>query len=297
MDLLSALEGLAGVVDNMVKDLRINGAPVESKVAVDWPSEQSFHDVAACADRACLIAIADMNQTRRATNSISAPRRRIKYPTGIRATLSSPVLAPNGTATCTLALAIDSSEVNSLDGVGLVGHRGTVDAGAVAIGVKAESLGSLATKLRNEINSDATLSQWMSASVSGAVVTITNLTSELIKIEANVGNVQDVSQEVGRTTSRVMVSAFTADLSIRKLVGKKLEIEFNDMSRKFGYKIEDENDIRLNLIFPRISRDNSLGDLYRHDFVCDITYVTRKVTRAYEILVPISQTEVIENDF
>lgn len=296
-DLFSALEGLYDTVRGFVQDLKIDGVPIQSNIMIDWPSEQSFHAVAQCPDETCLIALTDMNQTLRKTRALQSPVRKIKYPTGIKATLSSPVLDPNGTATCTIAYAIDSSQVNALDGIGLVAHRGVEDAGAVAIGNKGESLGSLAAKFRDQINSDTALNQWISASATGAVLTVTNLTGELIKIEANVGNVQDHSRETGSTTARVMISVFCASQDVRKIVGSKIETELSEASRRFGFKIADDNDVRLKLIFPRISRDNSLVDLYRQDFVCDMTYINRRTSRAYEILVPTSETQVIENDF
>ncbi len=292
-NLHSTLEGFRNLVNDTVKDLTVRGITIKPSVGIDWPAKPTF-DQLVKTPQGCLISITDMRSGKNEQRFIGTKQSIITYPLGIAASLNKQVITPSGSATCTISYAVGQVAVQEHDAIGLAAHRGQTDQGATALANKNESLTSLSAKLAAAINARPVLTDWINATSSGAVVTLENLLTEPLKIEANVGNVEDRISEIGRNTVRVMVAVHTPDRDVRKVVGQSLEELFNTLASNTnnGFAVENDYPVRVQMnVPPTLMRDDFLVDLYRQNFLVDLEYTVTRTDRAYAILVGIEDRE------
>lgn len=292
-DIYSALEAVRDQVATYVEGLELNNEVIDVEVGVDWPSRDVF-DTLTSNEKGAIVCVVQFGDSQTSTKYIGTGKRTVTtYPLGTILQLSRDRIANSGTETITLAYKPGQTRVNIYDAIALAAHRSGVDEGAVALLTAGESLTSAAAKLAAAINARAILRDWISATSSGNVVTITNLTTDGIKVEANSGNVEDWTREVGREKSKALVSVFSSNRDVRKLVGQKIVRELNTLSKNYGVEALDSNFfIGIQVCGGRLIQDNALMDLYRHDIMCDLSYVITRTDRAYAILVGICTTTI-----
>lgn len=259
--------------------------PIVVEIGIGWPSQPKFAELSGDPTK-CLVSIYDRKVSKPVRSFLPHQFAATINPTGITATLNKANLPPADTATITLAFAVGFSAVQLNDAVGLGVHMGKDDDGATASAVAGETLTTLAAKLRDAINANPTLNDWISATALGAVVTITNLTTKPLRLGANTGNVNQGHVEVARQSRQAQVVIWTSTNDVRKRVGAKVEEFLGQLQADYGFALGNQH-VRVMLEGGLLNDENVKMDIYRQDFVFSLEYGITRIDQAWSVLVAI----------
>jgi hypothetical protein len=256
------------------------------KAAVGWPSMLLIQSVAK--KQCTLVAVYDAgdgakNATRWAGQTIGILDVAPPAP-GVTAAVSETTLAGDGTATITLSGAPNVADAvvfsaQPVDGAPALLSNATATSGS--------TLTSMATALAASINTADLYG--ITASGSGAVVTVAGSSSPLVLLGANTGNVGTRTRETKRMMRHVRVIVWGMSEAVREAFGNPIDVQLG--------KLDDNGGFYLSPVSPGPLGDyvavhslgdmyveDQLADIYRWDFRVGLEYGTLDVESLYPVL-------------
>lgn len=280
---------IEGMISAAVAPVIINGFPVETQIAIGWPSVKTLHDTTRRPARRATIAIYDQKLGHNTTRWAPFPISTVCTPAGVTSSVSNNGSLYGGTVIITL-----SGAVVAHDAVSLIVECGVFSpAWAVVVeGVAGDSLEALAVKLADAANADTILAGWISAVAVGNTVVLTNLTSSMLTIKSSARNRAYQTVEIGRRTRRYQVVLWAPTEDIRRGIGDPIESALAQAEVDFGLTLSDGSLGRLTNVNDFDLEDASSNDAYRRDFHIDVDYGITTVDVLYSILVPLPQFQL-----
>lgn len=248
------------------------------EVAFGWPTEKFLQDVARVGGAG--IAIYDRGISRKTTRWMPFPAMETAGASSILVALSGSFLLAGRTQTITL-----SGGVSINDGVGLRAAIGGAVSGATAVAGSTDTLDTMATALAAAINANATLAAWMSASASGAVVTLTGISAIPITLSVAKGNITTQLVEYGRINRQLQLLIWTRTQADRETLAEAILSDFARVEAQFGFVGADGTWARICVAGDVFFDKDVLKDLYRRDILIDTEYGLLTSQTAYQVLV------------
>lgn len=208
------------------------------------------------------------------------------------ATLTSAVapnhIAPGATARITLGGSVTAGDAVSALAIQKGGATGAV----VAIGGSTDSPTTMATALAGLINSDSSMAGVLTASAAGPVVTVTNVSPVGLQIASYTGNGGTQTREIGRREPQVQLILWAQTVEIRNLMAGALQTAIANSEVNFGPVLADGTQGRLAYVSDYDLEDNTLEDVYRHDFMVSIEYPVTTIDALFAVLAPVGTYQV-----
>lgn len=278
------------------------GGRLNVMVGIDWPSIKVLQT--GVKKGSAIVTVFDRRMARNTTRWIPIALSQ----TVIRATLTSSVsgvIPPLGSGSITLGGSVTNGDAVSCvlknhDNLATYAPVTTVEAATVVIGTGADTPSLMAYRLVQAINEDPTLSTWVTASQSGAVVSLTSLVNRALVLQSYTGNGGTQLTEIGRRERELQVVTWTASIEDRNTVGDAVETMLASMEAfvgnyPSGLVFSDGTSGRVTVRNDFLLDDATLaGEAYRRDqFLCVDHPVTTQ-NALYAVLAPIEQYSIQE---
>lgn len=278
-----ALAGLKAQVEAMVADLLQPSGLFNIKVGNEWPAQEGLSRVTQC--QHSLITVYDRKMAQDVTRWLTVQKRKTDGVLGIAATMSNETIAPGATETITIGYADGQTAVHVEDAI-MANLRVdlTTQDGAVAIAVAGETLTTLAAKLAASINARTPMTSWVNATSVGAVVSITNVTSQAIQLSGECGNIQTVDYEQGRTKRYMQIVLWTKDTATRDAISDRIEVALSALERAYGFELASTEQVQVKKEGDFFDSTDAKAGVYRRDFFIAIEYAITSVDFAYPTL-------------
>ncbi len=230
-----------------------------------WPTEQALLNQVAKSSNT-FISLYDPGFSRDDSRFLLFTANEVTTQAGITSAVSLPLLVD--TVTVTLGGTIVTNDaVSVVLGKGQEIETATASAGAT------DTPTTMATKLASAVNTD--LASWVSASASGSVVTLTNITASVLRVASNVGNVGSRYTEVGRVVRDAQIDVWAGSDAQRVAVARLVEGELVSLDSHFGAQGlsgSDETWVRIRRMSDRFIDDDVNRGLYRWCFRGTLEY-------------------------
>ena len=281
----TVLGTLQTLIQPVVTGLVIDGNSITPLVGVGWPSTNVLQSNAQA--NSAVISIYDRKMTRNTTRWIPAFTTYTATPATTTATLSNSTLDSTGSVTLTIGGTITVG-----DSVGFVASNGTTSDAVVVTAGGSDTPATIASALVSAIDADPLLPSWVSATSSGAVVTITGLTPADLKLQANVGNAATALREIGRRQRQVQITLWVHTEDMRIGVGTPIETLLQQIETDDWIEFSDGTYGRLMNVSDFYTEDATVEDTYRRDFMVSIDYPITEQDMLYSVLAPVLAFQV-----
>jgi hypothetical protein len=198
-------------------------------------------------------------------------------------------LPPTHSGSLTLGGPVSAGDAVSLIARAPQSNAPNKTAAVVAIAVSGDTPGSMATRLAGLINADPTLSTWLLATTTGATVHLNNLTAGPVALQSYTGNGGTQVRELGRRESQLQITVWTQTQPARAIAVSPITTLLGSLQDNFGPTLADGvTQARLTMENDYAIEDDTLEDVYRHDFLTRLEYpiTTQDVLYAVLALVP-----------
>jgi hypothetical protein len=259
--------------------------PQTPVVGVGWPSVNALQNIARGGS---IVSVYDRKVGRNTT-------RWSPYTYDLQvtnATLTTEVtpqttIPPHGSVSITLGGSITLGDAVSCVLNTAKSNSPNVTAAVVAISAGGDTVTSMATKLAGLVNSDSTLSTWVTASASGKVVTLTSKLASGIAVQSYTGNGGTQTRELSRRESQLQITCWAQTQAARlALVGPITEL-LSSLQVNFGLTFQDGTPARLECENDFPIEDDTLEDVYRHDFLLRVEFPITTQDFLFAVLAPI----------
>lgn len=276
-------------LQTVLAGLKLEAEDLIIQVGKGWPGIEVFNALGKDALKV-EVCVNPTNIFQNRTRWQSHAVERNEVTTAIVATLSGDVINPSDSVDLTLSLASGAVAVKENDAVGVPIQLGHDENGASAKAAAGDSLSDLAIKLRDAINSKTSLNPWVSATASGPVVTITNVTSDSsgLKVQAHTGNRATDLYEVARLARGIDICTFHNSPQARRVTGEVLESVIGKWQSNFGLVDANGYSLRVWWIGDRSTDKDVQKNIYRRDFSLLIEYGVTAEEELFSVLVPVS---------
>jgi hypothetical protein len=264
---------LAGVV---VDSVAINPA-----VALGWPSINVLQDVAR--GQNVPVTVYDRKIAKNTTRWLPEVIALAVVPATLTTAVSSAVINGLGTATITLGGTVTPGDAVSA----LLSRPSQGSAAQVAVGGSSDTPTTLAALLASQINADPTLGTWIHAVASGPVVTLTSLVPQAMMLQSYTGNGGTQTREVGRRERGVQIVCWCRTQDIRAAVVDIISGLIASDETAFGLTMPDGTVARLLYVSDYDLEDDTLEDVYRHDFMISLEYAVTTTDQLWAVLAPV----------
>lgn len=267
--------------------LKVGNTDIGFSIKKGWPSNITFDVQGKDPAPLCKMGIYPAEKFKRVNRYMPRTIKRVTTEPGVQAVLrdDNKVLLPGQSTTITLSVRSGQTAVKEKDAVGIPLRLGAQYQGVTVSAAANETLTTLATKLRNAINAEIFVKDWISATSSGPVVTITNLLSSALRIDANYSNVGTDTKEVGRFERQISIATWNNSIEVRKVVGRSLEAEIASWDFFGGTKVD--------LVGNPWWDEDVQKNLYRCDFILLVEYGVTKDETVYPVLVAKPNQEIL----
>lgn len=290
--LAQVLESVRLLVNTAVAGL----SPVP-EVAVGWPPMNRLQQVGQGAAGPA-ISVYDRKTVRNTTRWLTEVVAETLVAAGVVSVVSAPFVSALGLPTITL-----TGTVGNGDAVSCVLTRYSALGGApvvaadIAVALDAlQTPATMAAALATQINADPVASQWVSAAAVGGVVTLTPLfATGTLGIQSNTGNGGTQLREIGRRERQLQVVLWAQTSSQRDAIAEAISQATALADVNFGTTLPDGTVVRLTYGSDFDLEDNTLQDVYRHDFLLSAEYGVTTLDHLFAVLAPVSGL-VIETD-
>lgn len=260
-------------------------AAIGPRTAVGFPDVGTLQAVAR--GDGPLLSVYDRKVGRNTTRWSSAPVSTTITPATL--TSSAPgTIPPLGASSLTLAGAPTAGDAVSAvltDG----GLSPPVQAAAVAVAVAGDTAATMATKLAAAINADPGCAVMVSAAPSGAAVVLTSrIVSVPLGLFTATANGGTQVREVGRRERQVQVIVWARTADDRAALSGALESAFGALDVAFGLTLPDGTAARVTYGNDFDLEDDTLEDVYRHDFLLAADYPVTTVDQLYAVVAPVA---------
>ena len=179
--------------------------------------------------------------------------------------------------------------VLSSDGVGLVFYSGSgvLDA-VVYVSTSAATTTAVAAYLSELVNGDAALTPAVSASASNNILTLTNLSSQIVNVQANTGNAGSTLFEVGRRRRELQLVTWSPTEDIRAAIAGIVDASIAGMETLDWPTAADGTPIRIEHVSDYYLEDATAADLYRYDNIFSAEYSVTIVDTLYPVLASVN---------
>lgn len=297
---------------------------INAKVGIGWPSVQMLQANVKGAN--AVVSVYDRKLAKDTTRWRPIILSDVVTATGIANIVSGNNIAPAGSATITLTgtpvnndaisavirnptipfapsgggnLLLEGGDgILELEGGGAfeleAGTAGWTNTWAVVVSAgPSDTIVTIAAALAAAINADPLLSQWVSASATGPVVTVTSLlTRGTLVLNSYVGNNGLRTTEVARRSRMMQIVVWTPTEEIRQAVGDPIETLIAGLQNNFGIQFPDGTFGRVAYGSDFYLEDDTLQDTYRRDFLFSVEYGITQQDQLYSVLAPIVQYQI-----
>lgn len=279
---------LAQSIQTALQGLMVGGQAVTAQAAVGWPSIKILQDVARVSPSIVPIAVYDRKIVKNTTRWTPEVISQTITPATLTTSVSLPIILGFATAAITLGGTVTPGDAVSA----LISKPSAGTAAQVAVGGVSDTPQTLAAALTAQINGDPVLSTWVSASVSGPTVTLTNLSSEALKLQSYTGNGGTQIREVGRRDQGVQIVCWARTQDIRAAVVGIITGLIANAENNFGPTMSDGTVARLMYVSDYDLEDDTLEDVYRHDFMISLEYGITTTDQLWSVLAPVFQFQI-----
>lgn len=279
-----ALAGLQQLVDSALAPGGTPITPYES--AIGYPSLGRLQQVAKTGVAA--VSIYDRKISKNSTRWMPYVFQQTLVAATLTTALHPNQIAPGATATITLGGTVTAGDAVSALAVSVGGTTGAV----VAIGTGADSPTTMATKLAGLINSDSSMAGVLTASATGTVVTVTNVSTVALQLGSFVGNGGTQQREIARRDLQVQIILWAQTVVQRNLMTQALAVAIAQAEINFGPVLSDATQGRLSYMSDYDLEDSTLSDVYRHDFIVSLDYPVTTTDALFTVLAPVLTYQV-----
>ena len=279
-------------------------ATPQVRVGIDWPSVKTL--MQNVRGGAALVTVFDRKLSRDTTRWPPLALGETVVNATLTSAVSNSTIAAGAAQTITLG-----GSVTPGDAVSCVltngGAAGAAQSGAndiytptwaaIVSGAVGDTPASMAASLAAAVNADSILSTWLSASVSGSVVTLTSLLSAgTLKLASNVGNGAAQITEIGRRARELSVHIWARSIEDRDTTGDPIESMLTQMEVGWGdyaqgLPFPDGTGGRVIVTNDFLLDDATPSDTYRRDFLLSVDYPVTTADGLYAVLAQITQTQ------
>jgi hypothetical protein len=260
----------------------ITGMSYPVDIGFGWPPENRLQDVAR--GRPGIVSIYNRRLGRDMTRWTPAIWATTVVPAAITSSVSPLLIAPGGLGTITIG---GTPSVGDAVSAVLTNYPAAETAGQVAMAASGATASSLASALAAAVNSDATLSGWVSASASGPQVTLAALPGvPPLRLNSYTGNGGTQIREIGRRELQFQIAIWTQTAETRDLISDPIDTAIAAAEIEFGYQLADGTNVRLCYANSYDIEDATLQDVYRRDFLVSAEYPVTTRDALYAVLIP-----------
>ncbi len=250
-------------------------------VAAGWPQLDLLTNTVATGV-ASAISVYDSGKSRDASRFMIYTANEVLGTVGISSAVSLPRLNPSGTVTVTLFGTVNTNDAVSF----VVGYGPGVEA-AIVEATTGATLDTMATALASEINT--ALTGLVTATVSGAVVTVTNATQSILMVASNVGNIGTRYIETDRKVRDIQVDVWTNSDAQRTVIGRLVDQQLAYLDATFGMQgvggsTDDGTWVRVRNLGDRMNDADVLKDLYRWTWNVTLEHAQTYAENLYSVL-------------
>lgn len=260
------------------------------KTGVGWPPVTALQNVArGGVDGPALITVYDRKVGRNTTRWSPFTYNQIATPSTLTTTVQAPQTIP-GMGSTVIALggvpvAGDAASA-ILSGPGLANQPGRTGA-VVAQQVAGDTLAVFATRLAGLINADALLSTWVLASAVGGLITLTSLIGGPLDVQSFAGNGGTQLRELARRESQLQITIWAQTEQARAAIVVAVQASLAAAQVNFGVTTPDGTAARLEMQNDFPIEDDTLEDVYRHDFLVTADFAITTQDQLYAVLAPV----------
>jgi hypothetical protein len=280
-----AIEGLLALVKTATSGLTFNSIPIQMLYGTRYPSDKALMD--AVNTKKSVIALYNRQTTYK---DVSMPylRAYTDVPAQIVSTTSQNRILPSATATITITNAAGFTSVASTDYVSCNVLCDFVPAAAVAPGQSGQSTTWLAGQLAAAINALAGFAGIVTATSSGNVVTITNISSGEIRLFSNVGFQRQTQIGGSCAHESVQVILWSPTLDQHDTIFPALEALLSSLDYASGFRSQNSGEfVNLKLNGHRPGDADIQKDIYRADFLIELERSADANETLYAVVAPI----------
>lgn len=301
------MAGWKQVMDGALREIQAVVPAFQPPVhaGIDWPTREALDQVGQTGRP--IIALVDRQMARNSTRWMPVSIRQVLGVATVTLTRA-PVLdeipaggsidvTVGGTVGPNDAAALVLSNPVPLPGTLTTLGFGPKTAAAVAVnGTSAGSTAAIAAALVAKVQADPDLSAWLTASVVGSVVTLTNRLANVLRLACNVGNVRTDTREVGRWERHIQATCWARKQDDLERLTTPIEARLFQLQADFGYQNTDDTFVRLAVTGDVRHLEALLSDVYRRDLLFCIDYPITVTDIAYSVLAPIPEFAVFTPD-
>lgn len=278
----SQFDVLKSVQDLVNAALSPGGNPLTFyQAAIGYPSIGGLQQVAKTGVAA--VAVYDRKISKNTTRWAPYVFSQTVVPATLTTALAPNRIAPGQSATITLGGTVTLGDAVSALAVRVGGLTGAV----VAVSVQNDSPTSMAAKLANMINTDSSMLGMLTAAAVGAVVTVKNVANVALQLGSYAGNGGSQQREIGRREQQMQVILWARTVEQRNLMVAALETAIALSEINFGPLLPDGTQGRLSYVSDYDLEDDTLEDVYRHDFMVAMDYPVTTTDLLFAVLAPV----------
>jgi hypothetical protein len=265
----------------------VEQAPV---VGVGWPSVNALQNIARGGS---IVSIYDRKVGRNTTRWSPYTYDLVVIDATLTTEISQQTIQPHGSVSITLGGTVSPWDAVSCVLTAPIPNAPSQMDAVVAVSAPGDTPASMATKLAGLINGDSTISTWVTASASGLVVTLTGKLASPIAVQSYTGNGGTQMRELSRREAQLQITCWTQTQAARlALVGPITEL-LASLQVNFGPTFQDGTQARLECENDFPIEDDTLEDVYRHDFLLRVEFPITTQDFLFAVLAPIPAFAVV----
>lgn len=289
---LDVYKALRDQITTATTGLQDGGQPISVQVGLGWPHVNALQNIGK--NKGCLISLFDSKTSKNL--DVGFPRKlgTINTATGIVTTKNKTEILAGQTGTITL-----SGTPVANDGVScIVAKTRGLNKAAIHRSATVLTTAAFATALRDAINSEPMLAGLVTATATGSVVTITNISGVTLIFDSRAGNISTDVYEMRKVMRHSWVVCWAYPFSYLEIVSTKLEKLLGQLTEDGTMALSDGSKARLNLQGDRLFDEVDVAaNVFRQDFYADVSYSLTREDQVYSILAGILTGEANEIAF
>lgn len=279
------LGGVLGLVNSALAGLQVNNIALNYKAAIGWPAIKTLQAIAKGGP--ALVTVYDRKIGKNSTRWSPTVVSQTVVPATLTTSILPTKLAPGESATIVLGGIVTPGDAVSCLAVQLGANTGAV----VAVGLAGDTSVTMAAKLARLINTDASMVGLLTATSLDSIVTLTAGTVA-VGVQSYAGNGGTQEREIGRRDQSVQVVCWTRTVEQRNAMVAVIDVAIANSEINFGPTLADGSAARLSYVSDYDLEDDTLEDVYRHDFMISVDYPVTVTDALFAVLAPVVKVQV-----
>lgn len=268
----------------------VDGGTLNVLIGTDWPPQNVLQDVARASLNQAVIAVWDRKVGKNTTRWSPDVVATTVTPAGVATAVSGGQVAPAGQATITLSGTPIAGDLVSLIGLNASTFP-SATAAAVAGFQAGDTTSTLAARLAAAANASPKLPSWMTIAASGPVITVTSTLAGPLVISSFAGNGGTQTREIGRRDQGVQVACWMRTIEARSALITPLQTLFAVLNIAFA-TLPDGTSVQVSYGSDFDLDDDTVSDVYRHDFLITVEYPVTTIDQLFAIVAPVPAFEL-----